>query len=977
MMILWALTMHAGAASARVLEWSFDDRAEVSSAANFAGGAACEGRYGGPVRWDPYIYLALPPGGLDATEWEALSARIYSSAPADVLDVYYQSPDGRWGLGASFPIARGWATYTVSLADLAWHESSPAEGSRQWGGTEKRVSVFRLDPGNEADRWVMLDWVKLHSTLEGLTPGVVTERMGLGELRRLEAPAKVTAGEALSVSAQFEVRDPPENPSGTAYVRVGGTGVPADRAEFPVDLNRGNVQVTARFPISRYAPTTDLAVEAGVYELDMPGAALATVHVANPRSGRVKPPLVTVERLAGDPTLHIDGKPTAAFLFVSHDLADVARHAEMAKAGVHLYCDWFGTSGYSDLGHIAPDVYDYTEFDTYFARMLETDPEARFLPHIGVTPPLWWQKANPDELCLYADGERGPQSFASEKWRADVGEDLRRLIDHLQKAPYADRIIGYIPYSGYSAEWQSWGLWQDHLADYSAPALKAFRAWLQARYREDAALRTAWGDDQVTFATAQMPDAKLRHSAAHGVFRDPVAERPTIDFYEFLSHLTADAIRTVCRVTKEASGRRSLVGTYYGYLTQHQIRQQDSSHCALEEVLQSPDVDFLMSPPMYTGRELGGTSTFMSYVDAVRLRGKLWLSEADYRTSLTPEGSDYGRADTLDASRAILLREFGEVLVKREAVSWYDMSGGWLSDRAILADLGTMRQVMQDSLATRKPFHGDVGVFIDERSFFYLQPHDLNRALSCQTIVDMPRIGVAWDAHLLTDFLRDDLPDYRLYLCLNAFYVPNALREAIHRKAARNGATVLWVYAPGYCTDQALSTDAMTTLTGVAVEVEERATPGTLRPTAHTLCPKELDPTEASGVVVSPSFRVADRAAEVIALRASDEAPAVAQKRLDGWTSVYSASYNLPPNLLRSLARAAGCHIYLDTGDPLYADNGFVCVHARKAGEKAVRLRGPCRITNAMTREVLVAREDRVSFNLGFGETVLLATEPR
>jgi hypothetical protein len=40
---------------------------------------------------------------------------------------------------------------------------------------------------------------------------------------------------------------------------------------------------------------------------------------------------------------------------------------------------------------------------------------------------------------------------------------------------------------------------------------------------------------------------------------------------------------------------------------------------SLARVLDCPDVDFLMSPPMYLHRELGGTSTFMSATESVKL----------------------------------------------------------------------------------------------------------------------------------------------------------------------------------------------------------------------------------------------------------------------------------------------------------------------------------------------------------------------
>lgn len=99
-------------------------------------------------------------------------------------------------------------------------------------------------------------------------------------------------------------------------------------------------------------------------------------------------------------------------------------------------------------------------------------------------------------------------------------------------------------------------------------------------------------------------------------------------FTDSFPELTADAICHFCRVAKEASGRRVLVGTYYGYLTQHGSLQQDSSHAALGVVLQSPDVDFLMSPPLYTDRQLCGTSGFMSATESVRLRARSNVTDA-------------------------------------------------------------------------------------------------------------------------------------------------------------------------------------------------------------------------------------------------------------------------------------------------------------------------------------------------------------
>jgi hypothetical protein len=56
------------------------------------------------------------------------------------------------------------------------------------------------------------------------------------------------------------------------------------------------------------------------------------------------------------------------------------------------------------------------------------------------------------------------------------------------------------------------------------------------------------------------------------------------------------------------------------------------------------------------------------------------------------------------------------------------------------------------------------------------------------------------------------------------------------------------------------------------------------------------------------------------------------------WASVYSGAPNLPGNLLRNLARYAGCHIYCDSGDQVHADRQFVGIHTAPGGSVTIRL---------------------------------------
>ena len=750
--------------------WRCED---VTTTNNFTYSKVGDGVFRGSVRWDPCLYLNLPAGGFDAKVLHYLEVRLYSSAPADLLDIYYKATNGEWGLMGKFPIQRGWATYRMDMNTFSAHESSGSPPSESWGGAEKRIISFRLDPGNEGDRWVLLSHVRL--TDQPVPEGIAEEPLGKMAAPSIQAPRQAQAGDCAedfsnspAAGDAAKLDDRPSVPAACARGRCAwrpGAGDRPASAGDRVDRGVSHVEV----PVGRRDHGARGCLRTRRSRRGQAGRDLASIDLQNPRQGTRRPPKVDVRRLAGDPTIHVEGKPLAGMTFLVGDGRRLPQHKEFAEAGIHVYSDWFGTSGGGDLGHPAEDRYDYGGFDSYFADLLDTDPDALFLPHLYVTPPAWWQATNPQEMCVYSDGTRGCQSFGSDKWRTEIGDDLRRLLAHLQSSTYADRILGYILCSGHSAEWQEWGIWDGKWADYSEPSRHAFRNWLQAHYRTDAALQAAWRDPTVSLASAELPAVEARTSASAGVLRDPSKEQRVIDFYQYLSETMADDILYFARIVKDATGGRSLAGTYYGYLTQHWIHQQDSAHLALAKVLESSDIDFLMSPPMYTGREIGGTSTFMTAAASVKLHGKLWLNESDIRTHLSDPASDYGRASNLAESRAVLLREFGEMLTRRTAISWFDMDGGWFSDPTLLADLAAMRKQADRAIEVRKPFQAEMAVFISAESAYRMKPSALWMPAVLDQVVSLPRIGVPADVYLLSDLNRPDFPEYkvvRLSQCL-------------------------------------------------------------------------------------------------------------------------------------------------------------------------------------------------------------------
>lgn len=951
---------HAGSG----LEWNFDRPAEVIGTVNLEYGRVANGVLAGMSAWDPHFSLRLSKEGFDAGALTWLTVRMYSSAGADVLDVYYGSPDGRWCLGGKLPIRKGWATYRMDLTKIPWRETTTGESSKQWGGPAKRVNSFRLDPGNQVDRWIMIDRVSFDSAQPGWVEGCTVEPLGTAKLIAVHAPSAVEAGAELNVAAELEISAPEGMTKGTGFVRLWHGEALMKLVEHPVAFSGKTLTIPAKFTASRFWNPGKLRIEAGCYELD--GAqAQAEVAFANPRAGTVKPAVCQLGKIGGDPAIVVNGQPVAGYLYLAAGGLHPDYHREAAQAGVHLYSDWFGTSRSGDMGHVAPDTYDYGEYDRYFAAMLDIDPEAYFLPHIGMTGPLWWQKAHPGEMSLREDGKREPTSFASELWKQEMGDDLRKLIAYLRRSPYADRILGYILYSGYTAEWQMWGTWQPSRDDYSEPALRAFRAFLSKRYGTDAKLRAAWGDEKATLATAAMPLWAKRRPEGTQVLRDPSTERQAMDFYEFISNMDADAILHFARIGRDATEGQSLIGTYYAYLSAHGINQQDSGHLAAQRVYDSPDIDFLMSPPNYWYRKPGEACTFMSATDSLRMRGKLWLDESDHRTHLTEPGAGYGRAANLEETLGVFWREFAEVLTKRAAVSWFDMHGGWFSDPQILDAMGRGAAIARESLPERKPFTPEIGVFVDPDSFYWMRSTTANSALVLNQIATMPQSGAPWDFCLFSDIADSRLPDYKLYVFLNAFRVDEARRKALADKLKRNHATALFVYAPGRFDAKAASLDNMRAVTGIRIAQDDAE------------CVPQItiaggEPIGAKNLKVSPVFYADDPDAEVLGHLVGSNRAGLVKKKMDGWTSVYSSAMSLPPVVMRRIARDAGVHIWLESDDALYTDGQFVGVHAATDGPKRVLLPFPCSAENAVSGKGVPVKRATIELNLKRAETVLL-----
>jgi hypothetical protein len=703
---------------------------------------------------------------------------------------------------------------------------------------------------------------------------------------------------------------------------------------------------------------------AGMAEL--PGMGQAARRDAQ---GMVAKPLVAEVKLYnGTPTLFLDGEPAfAGMCWVATPSTEGWRDAEgaaaVAKAAIHIYSFDAG-KGFEWVEPKAgrSDAFDFSTVEARYGRIIDVDPLARFHLRLNfeVQPGDWWMKAHPDECEITSEGKPYGQSFASEVWRNEVNDFLQAFIAHLNRTGLMDRVTAFQAGAGHTGEWVKGETSMSALCgDYSEPMRRHFRSWLRRHYASDlAAFRAAWNDPQISFDAAEVPSAEQQLHTRLYTFRDPARERNVIDYYRCVAELSSDLLIDFCCTVKEATGGKKLAGAFYGYLMElawnggffgeraesDYSTYQRSGHLGLRRVLESPYVDFLVSPYSYGYRGLGGDAPAMQPTESARLHGKLCIIEDDTRTHISPDPS-YGHVNSLSESVTILRRNFAQVVTHGQGMWWLFGSINPVKEPAFAPLLESFHQLGGFILQTDRTPSAEIALLVDDESFFYeTDRNNLDVPLVFeQRLWGLPRTGAPFDVFLLQDFIAGRLRPYKLYIFPNSFQLDTTRRDALNRELRKDGRVALWIYAPGYL-DEGPSLEHMEDLTGFKFGAGEQPWGPLMHITdfAHPITaglPQDLS--WGTNSKLSPIFYLEDPSARVLGQVVFSQGnckPGMGVKTFPGWTSIYVAAPNLPAPVLRGMARFAGVHLYNQEGDVLYATRELLAVHTVSGGDRTFRL---------------------------------------
>lgn len=460
---------------------------------------------------------------------------------------------------------------------------------------------------------------------------------------------------------------------------------------------------------------------------------------------------------------HVKGEKLFPAAYMSY-LEDNADYEGFQKAGYNLFCAcvYMGDGAINEISGVhtfgkhvwkARRHYDFTPIYDSVEKIVKANENARIILRVNLNAPLWWRKENPEELLLLSDGKRElyMQSEHSEIWREDVEKFLAYLCAYVKGFPFSKHIVGIQLAGMQTEEWLALRT-AEGCFDYSSPAQRAYKKWLENKYKKE--------------VNAYLPTVDEINEARHGAkITDAETHRNLIDYMRFFNEGRAQVIKELCALVKEETKGELLVGVFYGYFGQLPC---EFGHNALSMLLQDENIDFFASPFAYIGcRQTAEDWIYHSVMDSARLAGKVWFLEADVRTCYTkalyetnPELMDGERTvkhfqnptwfgpKTEEESVWVMLRAFAKVLCSGHAFWWFDMWGQWYNSPKLMELVRRCRELYERGFGERK--NSELAVILDEESGYGVS-EEYYHTLSLKQLVELGFVGSPYDMYSIQD----------------------------------------------------------------------------------------------------------------------------------------------------------------------------------------------------------------------------------
>lgn len=596
-------------------------------------------------------------------------------------------------------------------------------------------------------------------------------------------------------------------------------------------------------------------------------------------------------------------------------------------------------------------------------------PDAKVFLRYHTTPPKWWNQNYPDEMVDFADCPVGPEkklpgaqryliqdldavyrhSFASKKWLYDSTKMLIYFLHELSKTDEGASLAGLQPATGVYGEHHYWAFMK-HEPDTGPCMTAAFRDFLKEKYGSVDVLRKAWAASKVDFKTAEVPGMRDRLNTGDGIFRNPEAERNIIDYYDCQHRLVAESIVHFCKTIKENWPAPIITGAFYGYYVSVFGRSAAGGHLSEQTILKSPYIDCMCGPQGYDKnlRNLGGSGSSRGMLESAVLHGKLWLDEMDQPVHT---GTVMGGMPVYPEyeSKQILRRNSMFPIVNGAGLWYYDFGphnySGWWTHPVYENEIVKLKEIVDIKCAENYDNPADVLIVFDTEVFKYTSINSKLDPITDAGCINLAlpmaqRSGAAVDMIYLSDIGIINPDRYKCIVFMNSFVLTPEQRKFIKSSLYKNDRHIVWFYAPGYIDGSIASVDNINDITGLEIEkISVRKVPGI---TAGRIS-YDMHPVYER-LYKSPS---AYPEMDLFVEKGSGH-PSLACKENADHTVWYSPVPFTTPQIFTHVLKAAGAHIYCDSGDSLAVGSGILSIHTEKGGKRMIVLPGGSKIKTVM-----------------------------
>lgn len=556
------------------------------------------------------------------------------------------------------------------------------------------------------------------------------------------------------------------------------------------------------------------------------------------------------------------------------------------------------------------DRYEFSSLDQQIADLKKAVPEAEFICMIDLNSPEWLSR----QLSLaHESGDSFThltEALANPRWKETTLHYLRAFLEYAE-AHYADSIQAYVLACGHTDEWF------DHNGELCGlHKQRACNDW-----------RAAHG-----LAPAEPPSAlKMNTPDYDGLLFDPAVSSGVIEYRRFCSELVGNTICEFAAEARKLIRPEAEIGIFYGYIVTR-LGAAESGHLAYEQVLKSPDIDFMISPGSYGDRAIGGGGGWLGCSGSEKLAGKIHMHECDQRThthnrDLTPYVSLHvPHWENTEEDVAGIKREFSLALLKRSSLWWFDMWGGFYQEPVLFENFRLMKEIYDSRIRLTSRNVEEVAMIVDPDALAYFdQRSPRQRDFQPDIRKKLNRLGAPFETWCLRDVPSiPNLHEIKFFIFATPWEITPEKAELLNRYVLNHGRTVLWFYAPGISDGKSFDESRIRRWTGA-------------------------DP-HVSGLSV---------------------------QRMNGWTSAFLRNpAELTPATLKSLAKSAGVHLYSDAEIPVYADDRFLALHSKEGGTMTIRLpRRTGRITELFSGKLAAENVSEFQWNFRAPDTVLFEME--